>query len=73
MAQAAELQQWCNHYFFEAALHGCGTGPVSLFYVITTVFQLYQGGDMMYEMRRRKSETTLLPIQGIFNLPHRIA
>ena len=26
----------------------------------------------MYEMWRRKSELTLLPIQGIFNLPHHI-
>ena len=27
---------------------------------------------MMYEMRRRKPEPTVLPIQGIFNLPHHI-
>ena len=25
---------------------------------------------MMYEMRRRKPNPTLLPTQGIFNLPH---
>ena len=31
----------------EAALHGCGRSPVCLFYAITTVFQLYHGGDMM--------------------------
>ena len=45
-----------------------------LFYAISTVFQLYHGGDMMcdYEMRRRKPKHTLLPIQGIFNLPHHI-
>ena len=30
-----------------------------LFYTISTVFQLYYGGDMMYGMRRRKSEPTL--------------
>ena len=24
----------------------------------------------MYEMRRKKAAPTLLPIQGIFNLPH---
>ena len=37
-----------------------------------TVFQLYHGGDIMYEMRRIKPEPTLLPAQGIFNLPHHI-
>ena len=31
-----------------------------LFFAIATLFQLYHGGDMMYEMRRRKSEPTLL-------------
>ena len=41
-----------------------------LFYAMTTVFQLYHGGDMTYEMRR-KPEPTPLPTQGIFNLPHR--
>ena len=39
-----------------------------LFYAMATV---YHDGDMMHEMRRRKSEPTLLPTQGIFNLPHR--
>ena len=48
----------------EAALHGCGTSPVCLFYVIATVFQLYHAGGMMYEMR--KPEPTLLPTNGIF-------
>ena len=43
-----------------------------LFYAIETGFQLYHGGDIMYEMRTRKHETILLPIQGIFNLPHHI-
>ena len=42
-----------------------------LFYAIAMVFQLYHSGDMMYEMRR-KSESTLLLTQGIFNLPHHI-
>ena len=37
-----------------------------LFYVI--VFQLHHGGDMMHEIRRRKSEPTLLLTQEIFNL-----
>ena len=43
-----------------------------LFYAITAVFQLYHGGDMMYEMRRGKPEPMLLPTRGIFNLPHHI-
>ena len=43
-----------------------------LFYTIATVIQLYHGSDMMYEMRRGKPESTLLPAQGIFNLPHHI-
>ena len=38
-----------------------------LFYAIATVFLLYYGGVMMYEMRRIKREPTLLPTQGIFN------
>ena len=42
------------------------------FYAIAIVFQLYHGGDMMYEMRRRKPKPTLLPTQVIFNLPHHI-
>ena len=36
---------------------------VCCFYTITTVFELYHGGDMMYEMRRREPEPTL-PTQG---------
>ena len=43
-----------------------------LFYTIAIVFQLHHGGDMMYEMRRRKSKHYLLSIQGIFNLPQHI-
>ena len=43
-----------------------------LFYAIATIFQLCHGGDMMYEMRKTKPEPTLLPTQGIFNLPHHI-
>ena len=43
-----------------------------LFYAIATIVQLYHGGDMMYEMRRRKPESTLLQTQWIFNLPHHI-
>ena len=43
-----------------------------LFYTIATVFQLYLGSYMMYEMRRRKAKHIILPIQGIFNLPHYI-
>ena len=36
-----------------------------LFYTIATIFQLYHGGDMMYEMRKRKPEPTLLRNHGI--------
>ena len=46
-----------------------------LVYAIARVFKLYQGSDktdMMYEMRRQKSEPTLLLTKGIFNLPHQI-
>ena len=42
-----------------------------LFYAIPTVFPLYDGGDMMYEMRR-KPEPTLLLTQWIFYLPNHI-
>ena len=42
-----------------------------LFYAIATVFRLYHGGAMMYEMR--KTEPTLLPTQGFFNLQHHLA
>ena len=41
-----------------------------LLYGTATLFQLCHGSSMMYEMRRRKPETTFLPTQGIFNLPH---
>ena len=30
-------------------------------------FQLYHSSDMMYELRRREPEPTLLPTQGILN------
>ena len=40
-----------------------------LFYTIVAIFQLYHGGDMVYEMRRRKTEPTLLLTQ-VFYLPH---
>ena len=48
--------------------------PVSLllFYARATVFQLYHGGNIMYEMRGRKPEPAPLPTQVIFNLPHHI-
>ena len=39
---------------------------------ISTVLQLYYWGDMMYEIRRKKSESTLLLTKGIFNLSHHI-
>ena len=37
-----------------------------------TVFQLYHGGYLMDEMRR-KPDSTLLLMQGIFNLPYHIS
>ena len=40
---------------------------ICCFYDIATVFQLYHGGGMMYEMRR-KPEHTLLATLGIFNI-----
>ena len=40
-----------------------------LFNAIATVFQLYFGSDMMYEMRRRPDPTLLLT-QRIFDLLH---
>ena len=43
-----------------------------LFYAIATVFKLFYGSDMMYEMRRKAEPTVLLP-QGIFYLPQDIA
>ena len=43
-----------------------------LFYAIATEFQLYNGGDMMDEMRRRNPELTFLRTQGSCNLPHHI-
>ena len=52
----------------EATLHGCQTSLVCLFYAIATVFQFYHDGVMMYGMRRRKPEPTLLVAQEIFNL-----
>ena len=36
------------------------------------MFQLYLGSDMMYDMKWRKREPTLLPTQGIFNPPNDI-
>ena len=39
---------------------------VVCFVVIAPWLQLYHGGDMTYEMRRRKPEITHLPTQGIF-------
>ena len=38
----------------DAALHGCGTSPATIFH----------GGDMMYEMRGRKPELTLYHLKG---------
>ena len=37
---------------------------VMLFYAITTLFQLYHGSDMMYEMRRRTPEPEFYQLNG---------
>ena len=50
--------------------HNNEDGILLLFYTIATLVQLYLCGDMMYEMRRRNPEPTLLQTQGIFKLPH---
>ena len=41
-----------------------------LVYTLATVVQLHHGDNMMYELRKRKPEPALLPIEGLFNLPH---
>ena len=43
-----------------------------LLYTIATVLQLYHGGDMMDQMTSRKPKPTILPTQGIFNLPYHV-
>ena len=43
-----------------------------MFHAIAIIVQLHLGGDMMYDMKRRKPETTLLPTEGVFNLRHHI-
>ena len=51
-----------------------GKGAVCwlLFYAIATIGQLCYDGDMMYEMRRRKPEHTLLATRAFVPLiPHR--
>ena len=45
---------------------------LSVYYAVATVFQVYHGSDMMYEMKRRRPEPTLLLTEGIFNLPHHV-
>ena len=56
----------------EAALHSCGTSSVYLLHTIATLCQLRHSGDMMYEIRRRKSKATLLQTQGIYKFPRHI-
>ena len=78
--QGMVLATWSPRGDALYSLHDCTLSQVSndhdvtlycllLFYAIATIFQLYHGGDMMYEMSRRKPEPTLLLTQGIFNLP----
>ena len=79
MAQAAELQQWQHQYCSVVVWRGVknqfmvvGQARVCLFNAIATVFQLYHDGVLMYEMRRRKPESTLLLTQELFNPRHHI-
>ena len=69
-AMAVPLLQTSGPVNCEAMIHSCGTSLACLFYDIATVCQLYRGIDMMYVMTRRKPESTLLLILGIFNLQH---
>ena len=45
-SQVLLLLRTCGSVRGEAALHGCGTSLVCLFYAIATVFELYHGSDM---------------------------
>ena len=82
MAQAAQLQQWQHHYFSLVVRRGitqhfmfAGQAHFSVvvFYAIATVIHLYYCNvNMMYEMIRGKTVSTLLPTHRIFNLPHDI-
>ena len=58
----------------QSRYHSCSERSVCLLlvYTIATVFQLYHGSDMMYEMRMKNPKPTLLPTQRIFNLQHHI-
>ena len=47
-------------------------GRVCLCHAIATVFQLYHGVGMTYEMRREKPEPTLWQNKWIFYRPHHI-
>ena len=65
----AQCIQFCSAYIYYSMLSSVW---FLLFYAIATVIQLYHDGGIMYELRRGKSEPTLLPTQGIINLPHHI-
>ena len=51
--------------------HGTSVVRVCLFVILHhSIFQLYHGNDMIYEMKEEeKAEPTLLLTQGIFTLP----
>ena len=77
MAQNAELYQWWHHYFslvvrrdVKQRLKAVGQACFVAFYAVATVFQLYHGSDMMYEIRRRKPAPMFLLTKETFNLSH---
>ena len=57
---------------------GYSVVDVRLFVVVVvlrhsnSISVLFHGGDVMYEMTRKKPEATHLPTEGIFNLPNHI-
>ena len=64
---------WCYWGLLTVGVgQGWTAGSLLLFYAIATVFHLYHGSDMMYEMRR-KPKPTPLQTHRIFNLPHHIS
>ena len=63
------MYMYCNWRHLVGNVHAC---LLLLFYAKAIVFQLYNGGDMIYGMEMRKPEPRPLPTQGAFTLPHRI-
>ena len=71
------IKRWNLYLAYEPFSVSCSMSDTTisfvcllLFYARATVFQLYQGGDMIYEKEKAQAYTLLT--QGIFNLPHHI-